>query len=696
LLTGDTGSGIISKIYKNQGNDTFTEDTDINLTGVRDSYVSWGDYDNDGDLDILLTGLDSNDSTITKIYKNNSILSNTVPAAPSDLNDTVFFSSVSLSWNKSSDNETPADGLTYNVYLYSQAGDTIWSSMANINTGYRKIPVMGNAQHNTTWKIDSLEIGQYCWSVQAIDHAFAGSEFAEEDSFTIVYCVPSPTSSGHTSCFGDPVPDLRATGDSLKWYSDIDLTILVDTGNYFSTGKTEPGVYTYYVTQTINGVESDPTEVVLTIHNIPSATITDSTNISCWGLSDGIATITPSGGIPPYSYQWDDEINTTDSTVTGLHPDQYYHITIYDANLCTVSDSVILNEPATLNLELDYPKIICPGSNNGYITPDVTGGTPPYSYEWSTGETTSSIENLTPGKYLITLLDANGCMMQDSVTIDSLKSYQDSEICLVTVNNENRIIVVWEKAYNQGIAFYNIYREQSTKDNYVKIGSVPFDSLSIFIDASSLPEENAHFYKISITDSCGNESELSPYHKSIHLQTNAGLSNEVNLIWDEYEGFDYYEYKIYRGSSLTAMTSIRAISSSVQAWTDQTPPSGKNYYRIMVVKPGPCFPTKLKSDEYSAPFSNYDAETISGVDQVQEGSLSIYPNPFNHKTHIFFPNQSHECYHLIITDMTGKIVRCIDRIYDGIFELDRKDLPAGVYLLELRGPKIYREKFVIA
>jgi len=45
--------------------------------------------------------------------------------------------------------------------------------------------------------------------------------------------------------------------------------------------------------------------------------------------------------------------------------------------------------------------------------------------------------------------------------------------------------------------------------------------------------------------------------------------------------------------------------------------------------------------------------------------------------------------------MTGKIVRCIDRIYDGIFELDRKDLPAGLYLLELRGPKIYREKFVI-
>jgi hypothetical protein len=60
LLTGvyNYGNPPISKIYRNNGNDTFSEQTSIILTGVGNSSVTWGDYDNDGDLDILISGLD--------------------------------------------------------------------------------------------------------------------------------------------------------------------------------------------------------------------------------------------------------------------------------------------------------------------------------------------------------------------------------------------------------------------------------------------------------------------------------------------------------------------------------------------------------------------------------------------------------------------------------------------------------------
>jgi len=71
LLTGDDGSyNEISKIYKNNGDNTFSEQTGISLTGVRYSSVAWGDYNNDNYLDILLTGSGENGS-ISKIYKNN-------------------------------------------------------------------------------------------------------------------------------------------------------------------------------------------------------------------------------------------------------------------------------------------------------------------------------------------------------------------------------------------------------------------------------------------------------------------------------------------------------------------------------------------------------------------------------------------------------------------------------------------------
>ena len=71
LLTGlDTSSNPVSKIYRNNGDNTFTEQTSISLTGVDGGSVAWGDYDNDGDLDILLTGY-SNSGIVSKIYRNN-------------------------------------------------------------------------------------------------------------------------------------------------------------------------------------------------------------------------------------------------------------------------------------------------------------------------------------------------------------------------------------------------------------------------------------------------------------------------------------------------------------------------------------------------------------------------------------------------------------------------------------------------
>ena len=72
LLTGDCfGSGGIAKVYHNNGDGTFTEDTSAGLTGVETGSVAWGDYDNDGGLDILLTGIHRHRAAIAKIYHNN-------------------------------------------------------------------------------------------------------------------------------------------------------------------------------------------------------------------------------------------------------------------------------------------------------------------------------------------------------------------------------------------------------------------------------------------------------------------------------------------------------------------------------------------------------------------------------------------------------------------------------------------------
>ena len=183
LLSGYDGSNGISKVFRNNGDNTFTEQTSISLIGLYRNSVKWGDYDNDGDLDILLTGLNGSNG-VSKIYSNNNITSNSIPATPSNLETSINGNDVTFSWNKSADTETPQNGLKYNLVIGTSpdAVNTL-SPMSDRSTGYRRVINLGNTNHNNSWTIKGLPDGEYYWSVQAIDNAFSGSNFAEEKSF---------------------------------------------------------------------------------------------------------------------------------------------------------------------------------------------------------------------------------------------------------------------------------------------------------------------------------------------------------------------------------------------------------------------------------------------------------------------------------------------------------------------------------
>ena len=91
-----------------------------------------------------------------------------------------------------------------------------------------------------------------------------------------VTVIPLPTatiSTSQTACFGSlTIPDLFAIGANVNWYSDAALTINVFTGNYFTTGETAVGLYTYYVTETLNGCEGPSVPVTLEIYALPITT----------------------------------------------------------------------------------------------------------------------------------------------------------------------------------------------------------------------------------------------------------------------------------------------------------------------------------------------------------------------------------------------------------------------------------------
>jgi hypothetical protein len=257
LCTGYTGSTNISKIYRNDSG-IFT-DINAGLTGVSYSSSAWGDYDNDGDLDILMTG-DTGSGYLSQIYKNISSISNSIPSPPSNLSAVLVDSTVTLSWDKAADTETPQNGLSYNLYIRS---DSLYvkSPMSDDSTGCRKIVKIGNANQLNSWTLKNLPAGKYYWSVQTVDHAYAGSEFAAERSFiTGTLAVPSNVSISELT--GNVTVSWSAVeyADSYKIYASTDpygtFADVSGSGTFDGTSWSQPIGGTklfYYVVAVADG-----------------------------------------------------------------------------------------------------------------------------------------------------------------------------------------------------------------------------------------------------------------------------------------------------------------------------------------------------------------------------------------------------------------------------------------------------------
>jgi len=192
LVTGQEyrhGYHNISKVYRNDAG-AFV-DIGAGLGCAQRSSAAWGDFDNDGDLDILLTGYTSF-GLISKVYRNLTSTANTPPSAPTNLSVHLSGSAATFSWDPATDAETPSAGLTYNLRVgTTPGGDEICSAMAS-PTGYRLIPAMGNTNHYTSCPLTLPQpfTPPYYWSVQAVDGAFVGSAFASKISANQVAGVP--------------------------------------------------------------------------------------------------------------------------------------------------------------------------------------------------------------------------------------------------------------------------------------------------------------------------------------------------------------------------------------------------------------------------------------------------------------------------------------------------------------------------
>ena len=147
------------------------------------------------------------------------------------------------------------------------------------------------------------------------------------------------------------------------------------------------------------------------------STISTIQNVSCYGNSDGIASISTTGGVPNYIYFWSTGHTgfSMPDTVSGLLHGSYY-VTTRDAIGCEVIDSIYITQPEPLSMQASQLAwISCFGADDGLAYASAVGGTPPYTFVWDNNQVGDTVNTLTPGLHTVVVTDAKGCMASDTI-----------------------------------------------------------------------------------------------------------------------------------------------------------------------------------------------------------------------------------------------------------------------------------------
>jgi len=262
------------------------------------------------------------------------------------------------------------------------------------------------------------------------------------------------STSTNPLCFGDCTGSSGVTAGggippyTYAWNDPSAQTTAIATGLCVGTFEV--------VVTDFNGC--DDTAAVILINPTPVVSASASMDATC-GNNDGQAMVTASGGVGPYSYQWNDPGLQTNDTAFALGAGAYT-VLVTDNNGCLDSVLVAVNDAgapaATITANVN---VGCSGDSTGSATVTVLGGAPPYTYTWNdpNAQTTTVATGLPAGSFSATVTDAVGCISNAIVTITeplplSLNSGTQSSTCglpnglayVTTTGGTNPYIYTWD------------------------------------------------------------------------------------------------------------------------------------------------------------------------------------------------------------------------------------------------------------
>jgi len=471
----------------------------------------------------------------------------------------------------------------------------------------------------------------------------------------------------------------------------------------WSTGDTnedisnlQPGGYRVVVTDSIGCQTSD----IIFVEAGQKIEINSTIKLtSGCGLNDGEIEIDETY----YDFNWNSTTIDT-SKLTGLSAGSYF-VTISNSSNCSLMTHFDISDTNGPTLVLDSMNMVNCKSTDGaiYITGSFSSS---LTYKWSDNSIIEDLTGVTSGIYTVTATGGSckGVMTKRLNTAPPMVN----ELCLVTVDDSSRRnLVAFEKVQRTGINGYNVYRESWDPGVSIKIGFIPIDSVSWWIDPSADPLLKPWKYQIGVLNDCGVESDLSSVHQTTHLVVKKSDTTESNLTWSNYVGFSYPKVYIDRYTDTSGWKTIDSVNFNVTSYKDANPPFDKTLsYAVGVNYPGSCFASRAAGKTLNSSRSNRAAppsvkflgdtntteptDTTIGLRQVStDQSISLFPNPSEGEVNLVVNKTG--IYSIEVISMTGEVVFAegvIAETDNEIVEIDLSMLQAGVYFIAVKVQEI--------
>jgi hypothetical protein len=281
----------------------------------------------------------------------------------------------------------------------SCAGNCDGLVTATPNTGVPPFTYLWTPGNYTTQTVNNLCAGTYQVLVTDSNGSTATS--------SVDVLSPQPITASFQTinplCSGLPSGSAQVSGNGGNGIYSYSWSPGGLTGPYIA-GLTA-GTYIVTVTDTHGCTGTD--SVIINAPAPINISAPQITPISCFGNTNGGISFNLSGGTGNLVSSWNPNIGTG-TQVQNLGPGTYI-LSVVDDNGCTAADTVVLIEPAVLQHSMQNTQVLCHDSANGSATVAPQGGTAPYQFVWSNGQSTGSISGLDTGYYAVVITDANGC-----------------------------------------------------------------------------------------------------------------------------------------------------------------------------------------------------------------------------------------------------------------------------------------------